>query len=57
MVKEAAMVPVRELTQEQLMTITDTKDIRAIKLADFELALKSFAPSVSKATLDEFAQW
>ena len=56
-VKEAAMVPLRELTSEQLMNIKDTKEIRAISLADFEQALKAFQPSVSKATLQEFAQW
>ena len=53
-VKEAAMVPLRELTSEQLMNIKDTKEIRAISLADFEQALKAFQPSVSVATLQEF---
>ena len=31
--------------------------MRPIGLKDFEAALKSFAPSVSKATLDEFDVW
>ena len=51
------MAPVRELTTEQLMAIKDTKEIRAITVADFKAALKQFAPSVSKNTLDEFAAW
>lgn len=51
------MAPVRELTTEQLMAIKDTKDIRAITIVDFKAALKQFAPSVSKHTLDEFAAW
>lgn len=56
-VKEAAMFPVRELSTEQLMAIKDTNEIRAINLSDFVNALKSFAPSVSKATLNEFEAW
>ena len=49
------MQPVRELTSEQLMQIKDTSEVRPITLKDFEKALKAFAPSVSKATLEEFA--
>ena len=56
-VKEAAMCPVRELSSEQLMSIKDTSEMRPISLKDYEQALKSFAPSVSKATLEDFAQW
>lgn len=56
-VKEAAMAPVRELSTEQLMQIKDTSEMRAIKKSDFENALKAFAPSVSKHTLDEFMEW
>ena len=56
-VKEAAMNPVRELTTEQLMQIKDTNEIRAINLQDFKAALKSFSPSVSKATLNDFDAW
>lgn len=56
-IKEAAMSPVRELTTEQLMAIKDTTDMRAIQFDDFRKALKQFSPSVSKATLDEFAAW
>ncbi len=56
-IKEAAMSPVRELTTEQLMAIKDTSDMRAIQFDDFRKALKQFSPSVSKATLNEFAAW
>jgi hypothetical protein len=34
------MIPVRELTTEQLMSIKDTTEIRALTLSDFIAALK-----------------
>jgi len=37
------------------MSIKDTSEMRPIYLKDYENALKSFAPSVSKATLEDFA--
>ena len=48
------MIPMRELTTDQLMNLKDTDEIRPIGLEDFRASLKSNQPSVSKATLDEF---
>ena len=56
-IKEAAMAPIRELTTEQLMALQDTKQIRGVTLQDFKNARKVVAPSVSKATIEEFAKW
>jgi len=56
-VKEAAMQPLRELTQEQLLAMKDQSEMRAICIEDFKKALKACSPSVSKHTLDEFAAW
>lgn len=47
LVKEAAMCPVRELTQEQLMSLKSQTDVRAITMADFKHALSIVPPSVS----------
>lgn len=54
--KEAALNPVRELTDEQLKAI-DRGSIRGIKLSDFVLALKSIRPSLTSDTLDSFKKW
>ena len=56
-VKEAAMIPVRELPTEELMKLTDTSQIRPISLADFRQSLKTNSPSVSHATMKEFDDW
>ena len=56
-VKEAAMIPVRQLPTEELMKLTDTSQIRPISLVDFRQSLKTNSPSVSKATMKEFDDW
>ena len=57
MVKEAAMIPMRELSTEELMNLQDLSKIRPIALADFRQSIKMNQPSVSKSTLDEFEEW
>lgn len=57
MVKETAMFPIRELKPEELLSIKDSSAIRKLNLTDFENARKTFAPSVSKATIQEFDNW
>ena len=56
-VKEAAMIPMRELSTEELMNLKDLSKIRPIALSDFRESLKMNQPSVSKSTLDEFDEW
>jgi len=56
-IKEAAMIPVRELPTEELMKIKDMTSIRPIGLDDFKLSLKSNSPSVSQQTIDDFDTW
>ena len=57
MIKEAAMFPVRELNPDELLKIKDSTSIRKLNVGDFESAVKSFAPSVSKSTIQEFDNW
>jgi SpoVK/Ycf46/Vps4 family AAA+-type ATPase len=40
LIKEMAMMPVREIPTEQLLEIKDMNDIRAVDLSDFNLSLK-----------------
>lgn len=54
--KEAALNPLRELTDEQLKAI-DRGSIRGIRFSDFVLALKSIRPSLTMDTLDSFQKW
>ena len=56
-VKEAAMIPMRELSTEELMKLEDVTKIRPISLEDFRTSLKANSPSVSQSTLDEFTEW
>jgi SpoVK/Ycf46/Vps4 family AAA+-type ATPase len=57
LIKEAAMLPVRELTSEQLSELKDKNDLRPLSLIDFQNARKAIAPSVSEATIEEFMAW
>ena len=41
MIREAAMMPVRELTAEQLMELKDKSAIRSLTVADFAAAVKN----------------
>jgi len=49
--KEAAMVPLREIPAAQLMTMKSAKQIRKVKLRDFEQALRNIRPSVSQKSI------
>ena len=51
------MLPVRELTSEQLSELKDKNDLRPLSLIDFQNARKAIAPSVSEATIEEFMAW
>ena len=57
LIKEAAMQPVRELPPDQLLQIKDSSAIRPLHVSDFEKAIKSQPPSVSKSTIVEFDNW
>ena len=56
LVKEAAMMPVREIAAEKLME-ADANTIRGLQKRDFTEARKVVRPSVSKKTIVEFEQW
>lgn len=51
LIKEVAMMPVREIPTEELIKIKDMDAIRGIELRDVHSALKVVAPSVSKHTI------
>lgn len=50
-VRDMAMMPVREIPTEKLLEIKDMSDIRAVETRDFLQSLKNVAPSVSKHTI------
>ena len=56
-VKEAAMIPLREIPSEQLMNMENMEALRPISLDDFRQSLRTNAPSVSNATIEEFDEW
>lgn len=55
-VKEAGMAPVRDLKPEQLLTIQKDQ-LRKINFKDFQKACQVIAPSVSKKSIKEYADW
>lgn len=57
LIKEMAMMPVREIPTEQLLQLKDMNDIRAVDLRDFNSAILQVAPSVSKQSILEFDKW
>ena len=57
LVKEVAMMPVREIPTEKLMEIKDMNEIRGIEMKDIESGMKVVVPSVSKHTILEFENW
>ena len=57
LVKEMAMMPVREIPTELLLQIKDMNEIRVVDIRDFESALKLVSPSVSKQSILEFEKW
>ncbi len=56
-VKEAAMIPLREIPPEQLMDMENTTAMRPISLEDFRSSLRTNSPSVSHETIEEFDAW
>ena len=57
MIREAAMMPVRELSPEELMKIEDKSKIRDLTVDDFSKAASNQPPSVSAKTIKEFDDW
>ena len=47
-IKDMAMMPIREIPQEKILEIKGMEDIREIQIDDFHAALRNVAPSVSK---------
>jgi SpoVK/Ycf46/Vps4 family AAA+-type ATPase len=56
-IKDMAMMPIREITQEKILEIKGMEDIREIQIDDFHAALRNVAPSVSKQTIAQFDKW
>ncbi len=50
-IRDMAMMPIREIPTEKLLEITDMSDIRPVESRDFQASLKNIAPSVSKQTI------
>ena len=57
LVKEVAMMPVREIPTEKLLEIKDMAEVRGVQFKDFQQALTIITPSVSKHSLLEFEMW
>jgi SpoVK/Ycf46/Vps4 family AAA+-type ATPase len=51
LVKEAALMPVRELPTEKLLAIKDMNEIREVGYDDLKKSTKIIPPSVSKHTV------
>ncbi len=49
--KEAAMMPIREISPEKLMKLKDSSHVRKVCLRDFEGALRIIKPSVSRQSI------
>jgi len=56
-IKDMAMMPIREIPQEKILEIRGIEDIRQINNEDFTQALKNVAPSVSKHSIAQFEAW
>ncbi|XP_037540876.1 spastin [Nematolebias whitei] len=54
--KDAALGPIRELGPDQVRNIS-AKEMRNIKMKDFEDSLKRIKPTVSPATLSMYTKW
>jgi SpoVK/Ycf46/Vps4 family AAA+-type ATPase len=57
LVKEAAMIPLREIPTEKLLQLKDMSEIRMVGINDLKQASKIVSPSVSKHTVEEFEKW
>ena len=56
LVKEVAMVPVRELEPGSILNM-NKEDIRPVKLKDFEKSIRIIRPSVSAKSIQEYTNW
>ena len=56
-IKDMAMMPIREIPQEKILEIKGMEDIREITKDDFQAALRNVSPSVSKHTILQFELW
>lgn len=57
LIKEVAMMPIREIPTEKLLEMKDMSEIRPVNLEDFKNALRIVSPSVSHHTIAEFDKW
>jgi len=48
---------IREIPTEKLLEMKEQLEVRAVGVQDFEEAVKTVTPSVSKATIAEFEKW
>ncbi len=55
--KEAAMEPIRELPAGDLLRLQNCNQIRKVSYSDFEKAVRTIRPSVSKQTIAEYEIW
>ena len=56
-IREVAMMPIREIPTERLIEIKDMNDVRAVNFEDFRIAMRAISPSVSHNTIKEFELW
>lgn len=54
--KDVAMQPLREVDPSKIMTM-DKDSLRPIKMADFTRSISQMAPSVSRATVQQYHDW
>eukprot|EP00475_Leptophrys_vorax_P030350 TRINITY_DN45391_c0_g1_i1.p1 TRINITY_DN45391_c0_g1~~TRINITY_DN45391_c0_g1_i1.p1 ORF type:complete len:156 (-),score=9.72 TRINITY_DN45391_c0_g1_i1:52-519(-) len=57
LIREAAMMPVREAVSLGLIEKMGKDDLRPVCLQDFRSALKQVKPSVAKAELKSYEEW
>lgn len=54
LIKDVAMMPLREMPTEQLMQIKGMEDIRPVNFEDFKNGTRNVSPSVSHHSILEF---
>lgn len=57
LIKEVAMMPIRDIPTEQLLELKNMDDIRPVVLEDFKNSMRIVSPSVSHHTILEFDLW
>lgn len=57
LVRDAAMMPLREIPTDQLLQIKDVNEIRGVTVDDFYKSMKNIVPSVSRHSIMEFENW